>query len=83
MTNDLIEKFIEDRDRKGKIVRIQFKARQAITGLFIVGNDYEEMKKKNFWRIVVSSKHEEWLNTSDPSVSRLFNGGEFSRLSDI
>lgn len=83
MTNDLIEKFIEDRDRKGKIVRIQFKARQAITGLFIVGNDYEEMKKKNFWRIVVSSKHEEWLNTSDPSFSRLFNGGEFSRLSDI
>jgi len=83
MTNDVIEKFVEDRQRSSKIVRIQFKTREAITGLFIVAPDYQEMKKKNFWRIVAASKHAEWLSTKNLSCSRLFSGGEFSKISDL
>ena len=82
MTNDLIEKFIETGKRKNQQVNIHFKTRSTITGMFIHTDDYTELKSKNFWRIVPSSRLEEWKNTKDMSLSRLFNGTEFTRLSD-
>lgn len=83
MVNSAIENFIEAGIRKNKVVRIQFKKREAIEGLFIVTKDYEEMKNKNFWRIVTASKQKDWKNTKDLSFSRIFCGDEFSKLSDI
>lgn len=83
MTNDLIEKFVETGKRKHKEVNIHFKTRSTITGVFVVETgDYKEMKSKNFWRIVPASKLSEWNSTKDMSLSRLFNGAEFTRLSD-
>ncbi|HEU4576298.1 MAG TPA: short-chain dehydrogenase [Chitinophagaceae bacterium] len=83
MTNLVIENFVEAGKRKNKLVRIQFKKREAIHGLFVVSNDYQEMKKKNFWRIVTESREDEWLNTKNLSCSRLYSGDEFTRLSDL
>lgn len=83
MTNLLIGNFIESDKRKNKVVRIQFKKRDAINGLFVVGTDYEEMKEKNFWRIVTASREQEWNNTQSLSCSRLFSGDEFTRLTDL
>ena len=83
MTNVLIGNFIESDKRKNKVVRIQFKKRDAINGLFLVGADYEEMKEKNFWRIVTASREEEWNNTQSLSCSRLFSGDEFTKLTDL
>lgn len=83
MTNELIEKFIENDIRKDKVVKIHFKTRQTITGLFVAGADYGEMKKKNFWRIVVEAKQSEWETTNNLGVSRLFSGSEFTRLTDV
>jgi hypothetical protein len=82
MTNDLIEKFIESGKRKNGHIQIHFKTRSTITGLFIRTDDYSELKSKNFWRIVPGSKLEEWKATKDMSLSRLFNGAEFTRLTD-
>jgi len=82
MTNDLIEKFIDTGKRKNHYVNIHFKQRNTITGMFIRMDDYNEMKNKNFWRIVPKSRLEEWKTTKDLSLSRLFNGTEFTRLSD-
>jgi hypothetical protein len=82
MTNDIIEKFIETGKRKNQQVNIHFKTRSTITGIFIRTDDYVELKNKNFWRIVPSSRLEEWKTTKDMSLSRLFNGTEFTRLSD-
>ena len=82
MTNDLIEKFIETGKRKNQEINIHFKTRSTITGMFIRTDDYTELKSKNFWRIVPSSRLQEWKNTNDMSLSRLFNGTEFTRLSD-
>ena len=82
MTNELIEKFIETGKRKNQKVNIHFKTRSTITGMFIRTDDYTELKSKNFWRIVPSSRLEEWKNTKDMSLSRLFSGSEFTRLSD-
>ena len=82
MTTELIEKFIEPGKRKNKLVRIQFKLREPLLGVFVFGKDYEEMKRKNFWRIVTESKKAEWLKTNDMSCTRLFSGLEFTRLAD-
>jgi hypothetical protein len=82
MTSDLIEKFIETGKRTNQAVNIHFKSRNTITGLFIRAGDYNELKSKNFWRIVPSSRLDAWKKTNDMSLSRLFNGTEFTRLSD-
>ncbi|RXK58926.1 short-chain dehydrogenase [Lacibacter luteus] len=80
MTNDMIEKFIET--RKSKKVNIFFKQRSTVKGIFIHNNDYEELKNKNFWRIVSEAKIEEWSRTKDASLARIFNGAEFTKLSE-
>ncbi|WP_152270536.1 short-chain dehydrogenase [Agriterribacter humi] len=82
MTNDKIEKFIECKPKKNVKVNIHFKQRATVKGLFIRTDDYEELKSKNFWRIVSDSKVEEWEKTKDSSLARIYNGAEFTRLSD-
>ena len=43
MTNEAIIKFIETKNHTDKSVLIHFKQRSTITGLFIKGNDYNEL----------------------------------------
>lgn len=83
MTNLLIEKFIASAKRKNKLVRIHFRKRETFVGLFIFAKDYQEMKSKNFWRIVAESRETEWQEGKQLSSSRLFSGDAFSRLSDL
>lgn len=78
-----IEKFIQDIRRKDQPVQICFKVRSPVTGLFIISRDYQELKKKNFWRIVPESRTEEWARHKDLSCSRIFCGDEFTRLVDL
>ncbi|NJO25224.1 MAG: short-chain dehydrogenase [Bacteroidia bacterium] len=82
MTNDQIKQFIESVKRKDNLVNIHFKERSTITGLFIQGTDYEELKSKNFWRIVSSAHVDEWEKTKNINLARLYNGMSFTRLSD-
>lgn len=82
MTNDMIEKFIETKSRENSKVNIHFKQRDTVKGIFIRNHDYDELKSKNFWRIVSESKLEEWKRTNDNSLARIFNGAEFTRLSE-
>lgn len=82
MTNDMIEKFIEAKTRKGEKVNIFFKQRSTVKGIFIRNNDYDELKSKNFWRIISESKMEEWSRTKDAGLARIFNGAEFTKLSE-
>jgi hypothetical protein len=82
MTNDMIEKFIETKVKKFAKVNIHFKQRDTLKGVFIHSNDYDELKSKNFWRIVADSKIAEWEKTKDVNLARIFNGAEFTRLSE-
>jgi hypothetical protein len=82
MTNDAIIKFVETKNHTEKPLQIHFKQRSTITGLFIKGNDYEELRSKNFWRIVTNSNIEQWKKSKDMSLARIFNGMEFTRLSE-
>ena len=80
MTFDLIEKFVESKEMNGKPVNIFFNQRNSIAGLFIQAVDYQELKVKNFWRIVPSPRIEEWNKTKDMNLARLFSGSDFTRL---
>jgi len=82
MTSEMIEKFIENKNRKDASVNIHFKERSTVSGLFIQGSDYSELKSKNFWRIVSSTYLNEWNETKNINLARIYNGMSFTRLSD-
>ena len=78
MTVEQIERFIgNEPDSFSKII---LKAR-TVEGIFIKAPDFLELKKKNFWRIVTINKLQEYQNSKDISLSRIFNGQEFIKLS--
>lgn len=82
MTTEMIEKFVENKSRKDNAVNIHFKERSTVTGIFIKSNDYDELKQKNFWRVVNNMHIEEWKKTKNLDLARIFNGLSFTRLSD-
>jgi len=82
MTNDVIEKYLAPRNQNEKEMKIFFKQRSTITGLFVKANDYEELRSKNFWRIVTSHNVETWKKTKDINLAKIFNGTEFTRLAE-
>lgn len=80
MVSTDIEKAIEPNIAKAKEVNISFKQRNNITGYFVKAKDYEELKAKNYWRVVNPDNMEQWRKTKDVNLTRLFNGTEFSKL---
>jgi fructose-1-phosphate kinase PfkB-like protein len=83
MTNDQIKTFFSNANLKTRIVRIDFKTRDSIVGLFVETKDSAELNAKNFWRVISESKIEEFLSAKDPNLTRIFNGSEFTKLSII
>jgi hypothetical protein len=83
MTNDAIIKQVEANFKEGKPLNIHFKQRNTIKGLFIKGSDYEDLRSKNFWRIVTNANIELWEKTKDINLARIFNGVEFTRLTEV
>lgn len=82
MTNDLIEKYVAPRQAGEKEIKIFFKQRSTLTGIFIKANDYDELRSKNFWRIVTDANIAVWKKTKDNNLAKIFNGSEFTRLSE-
>jgi hypothetical protein len=83
MTNEAIIKQVEGKNFSDKMLNIHFKQRNTITGLFIKTSDYEELRSKNLWRIVTKLHIDEWKKTKDISLCRIFNGTEFTKLSEV
>jgi len=83
MTNDAISKHVDTKNHSEKTLNIHFKQRNTITGLFIRGNDFDDLRSKNFWRIVTNANIEQWKKTKDMNLARIFNGTEFTRLSEV
>jgi hypothetical protein len=79
MTNEQIEKFFS-KAKLNSLIRISFKTRDAIVGIFIQTSDYNELKSKNFWRIVSEANYEQWKQSNDYNLVRMFNGAEFTKL---
>jgi hypothetical protein len=83
MTNDQIQKFIEPKHLVTHVVKIDFKTRNSINGIFIKGPDYNDLKAKNFWRIVSGPNVEAWQRKGDNNLAKIFNGAEITRLTAI
>ena len=76
-----IEKFVEKKiASETDYVKISFKQRDSIYGLFLRDADYAYLKAKNFWRIVPQSQLDAYKNSKNPNLAKIFNGAEFSRL---
>jgi hypothetical protein len=77
-----IQKFLDKKsDTKKEYVKISFRKRPPIQGLFIREHrDYAELKSKNFWRIVPESQFASYQLTKDVSLAKIFSGTDFARL---
>ena len=82
MTSDQIQHYLGQKQRKENPINIHFKDRNTVTGLFIEGTDFHELKSKNFWRVVSHMHLTEWKQTKDVNLARIFNGLSFTRLSE-
>ena len=81
MTIEQIEHFMRaDKDDSGRSMKIFFKTRNTVEGIFIKAPDFLELKKRNFWRVVTAKRMEDYRQSKDISHSRIFNGNEFTRL---
>jgi len=83
MNSEDIEKVIAKSVVSNPVINISFKTRDKITGMFIRTADYDELKKKNLWRIVSSRHLESFKQTNNEELARIFNGAEFTRLEII
>lgn len=81
MTNDQINTFFQNAKLKDRIVKIDFKSRSSIVGLFIDTADAAELNAKNLWRIINEPNIKEFFSGKDTSLARIFNGTEMTRLS--
>lgn len=80
MTNTQIEQFLSGKISGDKVLTIHFKSRSPITGLFIRTQDFDDLKAKNFWRIVGETNLKEFLQTRNQNLARIFNGTEFTKI---
>lgn len=80
MLNEMISKFLEPSHLAKTSIKIEFKKRNTIIGIFVDSSDYEDLKAKNFWRIVSEVNIPEWKKTNDNRLAKIFSGSEFTRI---
>jgi hypothetical protein len=83
MTNEQIDKFLQQKRLDKVPVRISFKTRKSFVGVFIATNDYAELKSKNFWRIVGEAESDNYQKSKNLNLSRIYNGSEFTKLDAV
>lgn len=84
MTVEQIEKFLTNNEvPEGKIIRFELKRRDPVRGLFVKGRDFEDLKTKNFWRIVPQSRLAAFQKSADISLARIFVGSDFQKLTFV
>ena len=77
-----IEKFLNTKLSKEKnYVKITFRKRDPVYGLFIQDKDFVHLKSKNFWRIVTRTHFDEYRKSKDMKLAKIFSGTDFTRLS--
>jgi len=82
MINDAIAKFLEEKHLATSSIKIDFKKRSSLVGLFLKNNDYDDLKSKNYWRVVVEPNIELWKKSKDNNLAKIFHGTDFTKLSE-
>jgi hypothetical protein len=71
MTVEQIETFLsKETVPQGKIIRFEMKKRNPVRGLIVQGKDYDELKVKNFWRIVTQTNLVEYTKTKNINLAK-------------
>lgn len=83
MTTEQIDKFLGNGYVDRIPVKISFRTRKPIVGLFVSTEDFNELKSKNFWRIVWESHFEQYNESKDLKQARIFSGTDFTKLSPV
>ena len=84
MTIESITKFCEaEKMSANECLKISFQKRNTVYGLLVQAYDYNDLKAKNFWRIVTSKNIPAWRKNKDLEVAKIFNGSEITRLSVV
>ena len=82
MTVEQIESFLaRETIPQGKIIRFELKKRNPVRGLIVQGRDYNDLKAKNFWRIVTQTNLAAYQKTNDINLAKIFAGSDFAKLS--
>jgi len=82
MQSEDIRKFLESKiTDKNRYVKIEFNKRPALYGIFIANEDFGYLSSKNFWRVITRNNFNEYANSRNNDLARIFNGAEFSKLS--
>lgn len=81
MNSEDIQSFLDKKTTsKDNYVKITFRKRDAIYGLFVKDRDYTDLKSKNFWRIITRTHFDEYNKSRNMSLAKIFSGAEFSKL---
>ena len=82
MNTEQIQDFLSKKlTNKDKYVKIDFKTRDSVYGLFITeSTDYSYLSSKNFWRIVTRKHFEDYNKSKNMEFARIFNGSEITRI---
>lgn len=77
-----IQNFLDNKTSpQHEYVTISFKQRDPMIGLFLRGHqDYDDLKRKNFWRIIPKSGLAAYRRNGDTQGAKIFSGNDFSRL---
>jgi hypothetical protein len=80
MTILQIDAFLRKHKFDQHTVKINFRGRAAFTGIFLKTDDYDDLKSKNFWRIISESNVKAYFSSKDTKLARIFNGTEIVKL---
>lgn len=80
MTIERVGRFIDRKKQENAMVRISFRIRSSVNGTFIKAPDFDELGKKNLWRVVTETHTEAFHRTNDMSLSKIFSGRDFMKL---
>jgi hypothetical protein len=84
MTVEQIENWLaKEPIPQGKIIRFELKKRNPVRGLIVQGRDYNDLKVKNFWRIVTQTHLAAYQKSNDINLARIFSGSDFAKLSFV
>jgi hypothetical protein len=82
MTVEQIETFLaKETIPSGKVIRFELKKRNPVRGLIVQGRDYNDLKAKNFWRIVTQTNLAAFQKSKDINLAKIFSGSDFAKLS--
>lgn len=83
MTIVQIDSFLRKIQFDRQAVKVSFKSREPFIGFFVKTNEYDDLKGKNFWRIIGQNNLQNYLASKNANLSRIFSGTEITNLKTV